>query len=282
MNSSELKCCIVIPVYKKDISETEYTSLVQCVKILHGYHFYFVTHKKLDISKYIALCDQFDVQHSIIFFPKFYFKNIYAYNALCTAKSFYKIFLKYEYMLIYQLDSYVFRDELEYWCGKNYDYIGAPHVSMEKHGIKAVSLHPVMNGGFSLRKIQAFLSNYSLFVRKEYLLFLAKSFFFDLHKIFSRFRFLFLLSFCCKVIIYLLGRLSFRHFNCEQNEDAIWSLLLAKNNNLPEYNESALFSISSFSKYFLDLNNNKLPFGCHAWDNYYDYIFWKEHITNET
>ena len=29
-------------------------------------------------------------------------------------------------MLIYQLDAFVFQDDLAYWCQQNYDYIGAP------------------------------------------------------------------------------------------------------------------------------------------------------------
>ena len=278
MNNHISKCCIVIPIYKNIISEMERISLLQCATILHDYHFYFVTFKTLDISVYADICNQFKINYSVEVFPKYYFNNIYGYNALCVSKNFYKTFLEYEYILLYQLDAYVFRNELEYWCGKNYDYIGAPHVQIEKHGIKAKPLHPIMNGGFSLRKIQAFLSNCNLLIKKEFALFILKSFFYNLYTFFNRYKILFLFSFFSKGVIYLLNRLSFRYLNCEQNEDIIWSMLLVKNNNLPEYNESSLFSISSYTKYFLDLNNNKLPFGCHSWDNYYDYIFWKEYI----
>jgi hypothetical protein len=62
---------------------------------------------------------------------------------------FYEVFRQYEYMLIYQLDCWVFRDELEMWCDKGYDYIGAPFFVkwFVDRGIY------VGNGGFSLRKI---------------------------------------------------------------------------------------------------------------------------------
>ena len=37
-------------------------------------------------------------------------------------------------MLIYQLDAYVFKDELLNWANKGYDYIGAPWLPW-KNGI---------------------------------------------------------------------------------------------------------------------------------------------------
>ncbi len=39
--------------------------------------------------------------------------------------TFYKQFLNYEYILIYQLDAFVFKDELNY-CSQGIDYVGAP------------------------------------------------------------------------------------------------------------------------------------------------------------
>ena len=35
-------------------------------------------------------------------------------------------FLEYQYMLIYQLDAFVFEDKLDYFCELGYDYIGIP------------------------------------------------------------------------------------------------------------------------------------------------------------
>jgi len=40
--------------------------------------------------------------------------------------AFYDAFKAFDYILIYQLDAFVFRDELEYFCSLGYDYIGAP------------------------------------------------------------------------------------------------------------------------------------------------------------
>jgi hypothetical protein len=42
------------------------------------------------------------------------------------SEEFYQAFTDFEFMLIYQLDAFVFRDELADWCRSGYEYIGAP------------------------------------------------------------------------------------------------------------------------------------------------------------
>ena len=83
---------------------------------------------------------------------------------------FYSAFREYDYMLLYQLDAFVFKNELLYWCNKNYDYIGAPWIASKQTLLKKIELQfkskrkqkraeiffKVGNGGFSLRRIQKF------------------------------------------------------------------------------------------------------------------------------
>ena len=71
---------------------------------------------------------------------------------------FYRRFEKYEYILIYQLDAFVFSDQMQYFCKLGYDYIGAPWL----HGIfnyvdSSHYLWNVGNGGLSLRKVPSFI-----------------------------------------------------------------------------------------------------------------------------
>jgi hypothetical protein len=65
---------------------------------------------------------------SVESFPKRYFENIEGYNELLLSASFYERFLDTKYILIYQLDAFVFKDELQEWCDKGYDYI-APWIA---------------------------------------------------------------------------------------------------------------------------------------------------------
>lgn len=66
---------------------------------------------------------------------------------------FYEQFAKYSYMLIYQLDAFVFSDRLLEFCRLDYDYIGAPVPRYLWRGVGG----RVGNGGFSLRKITSII-----------------------------------------------------------------------------------------------------------------------------
>ena len=146
------------------LSEAERLSLRQCLKILDRYPVQVVKPQNLDVSK---LKEEFPSLEFISFDDSF-FKGVDAYNKLLVSVDFYKTFSAYEFMLIYQLDAYVFKDELAEWCKKGFDYIGAPSLHQEKYNqlpagseniyAEALSANRfVLNGGLSLRKIPAFL-----------------------------------------------------------------------------------------------------------------------------
>ncbi|MDE6567746.1 MAG: hypothetical protein K2K70_08460 [Lachnospiraceae bacterium] len=90
-------------------------------------------------------------------FPKYFFDGIAGYNQLMMLKEFYKRFELYKYILIYQLDAFVFSDQLLHFCKLEYDYIGAPWLRGHRYinGLERKYLY-VGNGGFSLRKVHAF------------------------------------------------------------------------------------------------------------------------------
>lgn len=67
---------------------------------------------------------------------------------------FYEKFLSFYYILIYQLDAFVFYDALEFFCSLGYDYIGASVAYSSWYGYKEKNPR-VGNGGFSLRKVKA-------------------------------------------------------------------------------------------------------------------------------
>ena len=88
-------------------------------------------------------------------FPDRYFGSPSAHGALLLSERFYRAFEHYEYILICHLDALVLSHDLGTWCDRGYDYIGAPwllspdtpHITEAKVG----------NGGFSLRRVSAFL-----------------------------------------------------------------------------------------------------------------------------
>lgn len=113
------KVVIVIPIYQSSLSETEQISVNHLRR-------YCAQYPKVLVYP-MGLTFNFDTSDFIkVALSPQHFKNVDTYNRLCLNPRFYQKFSDYQYMLIYQLDAYVFKDELGYWCEQNYSYIGAP------------------------------------------------------------------------------------------------------------------------------------------------------------
>ena len=138
------KAAVVIPIYKEKLDDLEKISLAQVRKVLGNYPIVFVAPEGKNFP-YMQAGDML-----IQFHPQ-YFQNVETYSRLLTSPFFYEPFLAFDYILIYQLDAFVFYDALEYFCRLDYDYIGAAW-SISWSGFKAPR---VGNGGFSLRKVKA-------------------------------------------------------------------------------------------------------------------------------
>ena len=141
------EAAIVIPVYKVSLSETEKISLLQVCRILGCYDIYYAAPEKLS-AEYLK---NLPVER----FADSFFKGIAGYNRLMLSTDFYKRFESYKYILVYQLDAFVFSDCLKDFCNLGYDYIGAPWLTgMRKREADIYVYANVGNGGFSLRNIQ--------------------------------------------------------------------------------------------------------------------------------
>lgn len=153
--------CIVIPIYR-DLVISESVALEQMHKILKDKSNVFaICPDELDISKHKEIFNE--IQE--IRLDKKWFVSTDTYSQLCISKWFYEMFSEYEYMLICQLDVWLTKDDILEWCGKGYDYIGAPIVvptarwhnyRVDTNGNTIVT-PKVGNGGFSLRKISTFI-----------------------------------------------------------------------------------------------------------------------------
>jgi len=253
------KVAVIIPFYKDELSAYESVALGQCFKILAPYPIIAIKPKSLVLPQEVAKYPFFDA----ILFDDECFSSVEAYNRLMMDEKFYKQFLAYEYILIYQLDAFVFKDELNYWCTQHYDYIGAPWIKPRKQNIfkRALSKiqyythtryniqknglptskqrdYKVGNGGFSLRKTRIFYD------------------------------------------ICITHRATINYYNGRQhhlfNEDIFWSVEVNRKRkllNIPSWKTALKFSFEFHPARALALNKDQLPFGCHAWDLNVD--FWK-------
>lgn len=160
------KVAIIIPAYQAKLSPSEKISLNHLEKYCADFPWFLVHPEGLDFH---YSTEKFQK----IALPAQHFKNTGTYSQLCLSPEFYQLFADYDYILIYQLDAYVFRNELLTWCEKNYSYIGAPWLKLFRTSRFMLSLQKRLrnigipfhyepryhfsgtgNGGFSLRKVE--------------------------------------------------------------------------------------------------------------------------------
>jgi hypothetical protein len=265
-------CAIVIPIYKEILNEYEICSLQQCVSVLKKYPIYLVTYNKLSTVTYKGIFLSYNVSVNFEYFDKEYFKDLSGYNNLMMKKEFYDRFTNYKNILIYQLDCFVFRDDLESWCNRGYDYIGAPWFDDNLSHEEGVNLWAVGNGGFSLRKISAFRN---LFVTSKNL--------FGLKQLSKK------MKLNHKGFLWVLKAWIFGYENNFQfllsewtdAEDLFYCLRLSETKlklKVPELTYAIDFAFEQSPGYLFELNNNTLPFGCHAWNKYETNSFWRKYI----
>ena len=268
MKDSKKQAIIVIPIYRETLSDSELLSLRQCIKILGSFKIFLVCPKKIDLWLYKSIFQEYDSQFTVEYFSPEYFESVAAYNRLMLSQFFYTRFLQYEYMLIYQLDAYVFENKLTEWCDKGYDYIGAPWLYPDRKFHETCG-----NGGFSLRKISSFIS-----LLKEPL----ENKLFSLKGLLCYYRYRGPLH---KLKYVLLGLLGYKNtldyfININPvNEDIFYSSLKYDRFSIPEAQEAMIFSFETEPSFLYKKTESKLPFGCHAWEKYEYDTFWQKFIS---
>lgn len=282
ISRKEKKSCVVIPVYQRISNTCEILSLKQGLKIFHSHPVIFIHPQSFDLSH----LDDYRDLHPNINFEQFgdeFFKNTYSYNRLLLNSDFYERFSEYEFMLIYQPDAYVFEDSLDYWCDKGFDYIGAPWFKkFDTSGKEKEFIEVAGNGGFSLRnivKINDLLKrNLNLTQMIQLRNILAKS------RVKSHKKVIFTLGFFANLFRKNSSLGKVYKYICNNatppNEDYfIASTIPAL---FPEFKvskaeEAIAFSFESQPENLYKMNDEKLPFGCHAWEKYSP-EFWKKFI----
>lgn len=159
----------------------------------------------------------------------------------------------------------------------NFDYIGAPILDLAKPG-QAVFLETSGNGGFSLRNVKRHFEildkNPRIYAYKELLEIYRKQF--------SG------LSFWLRIPMIWI-RIVFKYKNdlrtylkdYGRNEDQFWFEMaprLNTNFKVAKFEVAKQFAFEKHPSILYKLNDNKLPFGCHAFDKY-EVDFWKEFIS---
>ncbi len=260
----------MIPCHKATFSRDELLSLARALTILHSHDIFLLAPCSMGHSIQNILCEKLSVRPEDLrlhLIPDRHLESIHTYNQLMLSLDFYRGFTDYSHLLIYQLDSYVFKDELIKWCCTDWDYIGGPiyYPRSSPYGEKFCQC--IGAGGFSLRKISSFIKvlnkNPTVFTWKD---------FFSVVKPFNKKGKLFLLSRFVRCSKGVSIRLSSNAGTLDQaigiNEDVILGLYLPKYQpwfKVPGYRDAASFCIDYHVTQELSAMDGELPFGTHAW-----------------
>jgi len=249
---------IVIPVHRAQLTADERLSIAQCERVLGRYTIRFVA------PKAVRKVEGFE-HISVVHFEDAYFQSVASYNRLMLSKDFYECFAEYAYILIYQPDAFVFRDELLSWAQAGYTYLGAPWILKAKYRtwwgrlvlqlrglryhLRGIPFRPLLlgdktgNGGLSLRKTAEFIhtcKNEQATIQE----YLEKS-----------------------------ERWS------EYNEDAFWAT--RSDFRYPDVRTALRFAFDLYPEECLRQTSHALPFGCHGWCKAKAETFWRPIIERQ-
>ena len=286
-----MSCVVVIPVYKDVPSVSERASIRQTFRVLGKHDIVFVTHEGCQLDEYRKIVEG---EHGTLrteFFDKGYFDSTAHYSDLCFSEVFYLRFKDHDYMLICQTDAWVFRDELDWWCSQNYDYIGAPiYFPYNKKRFTRI-FFGIGNGGFCLRKISHCLKVVRHNRKKTFLkpraLIRMYWYYFLYNEAFTS-NILKRLALVGKVVAKCFGISNTTGYFIQNhiNEDMLFGTWAAQSWGLadcriPDELTAACFSMEVNAPILYNQLGDKLPFGCHAFEKWNYLDFWKEHITLE-
>ena len=261
---------VVVPFHKDTLTPEERISLRHLLFYLGKYDKYLVLPEGKDVE---AIAQGELKGLTVKRFNRRFFASDLGYNRLLIEKKFYRAFCDYEYILVYQLDSLVFADQLLDWCRQGYDYTGAPWLSevAQREGVWGLAYDCVGNGGFSLRRVQAFLKVLDIYqsplrVAKRNLFALIKRIFpaFNTENSLSSRRFL----------------TKRDGFSVSGHEDIFWSFDAVR--YYPQFKIAPVslaltFSCEAGPRVCFERNKRVLPFGCHAWVKY-GRDFWQPYL----
>jgi hypothetical protein len=184
------------------------------------------------------------------------------------------------------LDCLVFSSNLEEWCRKGWDYVGAPWLKNADEPTEGFSA--VGNGGLSLRNVRSALS---VLTSKQLVEDPKKrarqtgrlSFLDEGLKSAPRLK---RMIGAVKNFLHRYGYHNNVRWRVRQlaemktHEDVFWAFEAPKmmtHFHIPEPLEALDFSFEMAPRYCFNVNSGRLPFGCHAWSKY-DREFWETYL----
>lgn len=238
---------ILIPVYQEKLNEQEQFSVDFLLRNVTRRKLYFIAPEGLDRTYYAASYPGIEFRT----YPDRYFASITGYNHLLLDADFYRGFADYEYLLIHQTDALMFRDNLDDWMERGFDYIGAPwpnglavNMKLGKFNTaQGINLRAyVGNGGFSLRSVR---STINLLVEFE--------------------------------------EIREHWVKTGGSEDLFFAFMgmVSERFTIPNQMIASKFSLELEAEHYFQINDEELPTGCHAWMKH-EPEFWEKVVAGRS
>jgi hypothetical protein len=112
---------VIIPIPDPNLNPTQERLLHHCLDALAHYPVIFITYEGADMG----IINEHKEDADIICFPKEYFQSRQTMARLFLMEDFYERFSWADFLLIHELNTWVVKDELHYWCKQGYDYLKA-------------------------------------------------------------------------------------------------------------------------------------------------------------
>ena len=251
---------VIVPIYSAEFTANEKKNLINNLQILNDRQFIIIKPQslKIDLNDFLpGFTKQKNIEVSD--FDDNYFASVDGYNKLLLSKMFYQRFIQYKYILICQLDAFIFKNDLHKWVKKDYDYIGAPWTDEEE----AAFLKMTRSGRIGIALKTAAYLNKIFFGKQDYRIGNGGL---SLRNV--------------KKSISVLGILSAYAKKWKENEDIFWAVLVPQALyffKIPNMKDALGFAFETEPEELYNLNNNRLPFGCHAYEKYSP-DFWSQFI----
>jgi len=268
--NSPIKPVVVIPVHLSDPTAAETIALRQCSRVLSRWDIVILAPDFLDLTAYYTLIPNAKEMRV----KPCWMGSIKSYNQMMMSPLIYRALKHYTHMLLHEPDAIVLRDELEYWCGQPFDYIGAPWFDGFKDAHSDAQVVGVGNSGFSLHRLE--MARHVTSSRRRWypwgqiindLAQGPRGDFVRMRRGFTG--------------MGSGGRIKGAWKLYRENCDMFWSRLVPR--FFPEFRVAPVASAVKFSWEVLParcmaMNHGNLPFGIHAWAKY-DIDFLTPHLT---
>ena len=238
-----IKCTVIVPLYKERLSRLEELTLKHTIYELKIENLIFIGPFHFDYDYYAENFLGIEIQK----FEDHYFESVQGYSKLLLNIDFYKFFKSSTFILIYQTDALMIKNEIDLWCDLPFDYVGAPWPKKFEYVMKFDNFHnnptkimsSVGNGGLSLRRVKKCISLIQEFP--------------ELHNFF---------------------------LTSGSSEDLFFgtSGCVSKDFIIPNEVTASMFSLELLPNYYFAINGGVHPMGGHAWERY-DPNFWYQNYS---